>query len=128
MTFPPSPQPFLNPKTFQCTKCGQCCRPIVKVSEEEIKRIELTGRKRQDFLAFDPKLEHPSKKDTLQQVNGVCTFLYRKGEEYFCSIYKHRPNTCKRYPFFPVAEKLTDCRPPRWQYWMDLKELVVEKE
>ena len=50
MTYPPSNKPFLDPATFKCTKCGQCCRPIVKVSEKDIQRIEEAGRKKEDFL------------------------------------------------------------------------------
>ncbi|MBI2665687.1 YkgJ family cysteine cluster protein, partial [Candidatus Woesearchaeota archaeon] len=124
ITYPPTSEEFLTKKNFACTKCGQCCRPIVKVSEKDILRIEKTGRSRDDFLAFDPTLDGPitknTIKDTLQQMNGVCMFLSRKGQEYLCTIYEHRPDVCRKYPFFTGKEKLTDCRPPRWKYWMEL--------
>jgi Fe-S-cluster containining protein len=111
MTYPPSDKEFLDPKTFKCTKCGECCRPIVKVTEKDIKRIEQTKIKREEFLAFDPLEENPNKKDTLKQNNNVCMFLKRKGEEYFCSIYEHRPDFCRMYPFYKENMKLKDCRP-----------------
>ena len=126
MTFPPSSQEFLDPATFRCIQCGQCCRPIVKVREEEISRIEKAGINRDDFLDFDPNQKNSTKKTILKRKNGVCMFLYRKGEMYYCRVYGHRPDTCRRYPFISGQEKLKDCRPPRWQYGMELKELVEE--
>lgn len=98
----------------------------MKVNEEEIHRIEKTGRQREDFLDFDPLQKNPTKKTVLKQNNGVCIFLYRKGEEYYCRIYDSRPDTCQKYPFFPGQKKLKDCRPARWEYGMELKELVEE--
>ncbi|HLC90832.1 MAG TPA: YkgJ family cysteine cluster protein [Candidatus Nanoarchaeia archaeon] len=131
MTYPPTNEQSLTRKNFKCTKCGQCCRPIVKVTERDIARIEETGWKREHFLAPDPRKEGSSVKDTLRQKNFVCMFLQKQldtnGETIFtCSIYDHRPDTCRKYPFFPGKEKIVDCRPERWQYWMDINRLVSE--
>ena len=115
---------FLDQKTFKCTKCGECCRPIVKVSHEDIKRIEKLGLKKEDFLDFDPLEENPSKKDTIKQRNNVCMFLRRKGEEYFCSIYDNRPKFCRIYPFYKNNLKLKDCKPKYLREPLPLKELV----
>ena len=129
MTYPPTNEQFLTKENFKCTKCGQCCRPIVKVTEKDITRIEETGWKREDFLAIDPKKEESPMKDTLKQKNFVCMFLKKQrdtnGENIFiCSIYDHRPDICRKYPFIPGKENITDCRPRRWEYGMDLNRLV----
>ena len=113
---------FLNEKTFKCKQCGQCCRPVVKLSVKDIKRIEKIGMNKEEFLDFDPN--KPEKKDTIKRIKGVCMFLCRKGEKYSCKIYSARPEVCRKYPFFPGVEKLEDCQPRRWKYWMNLKELV----
>jgi Fe-S-cluster containining protein len=122
MTFPPSNQEFLNKDTFKCVKCGECCRPVVKVNEEEIQRIEETGKKREDFIVLDPVTEDPSIK-TLKQVNGVCMFLKREGDKFVCSIYNNRPNTCRKYPFTDEG-KLKDCRPVGWERWVPIGKIL----
>jgi len=111
---------YLTPKTFKCTKCGECCRPIVQVDEKDIQRIEQTGRKREDFVVHDEQLQ----KNTLKQHQKVCIFLKWEGEEFVCSLYEHRPEVCRKYPFITGKEKLKDCRPARWEYWMPLKEIL----
>ncbi len=127
MTYPPSSEQFLNPKTFKCTKCGECCRPVVKVSEEEIQRIEKTGLTREDFLDYDPMQWKNHTKDTLKQKNSVCMFLKRQGDEFICSIYEHRPDTCRRYPFITGKEKLEDCRPANVARLASLVRLVPDQ-
>lgn len=122
MTFPPSNQEFLNSETFQCVKCGECCRPVVKVKEEEIQRIETTGIPRDQFIVPDPVTEDPSI-HTLKQVNGVCMFLKREGDAFVCSIYDERPDTCKKYPFIE-KNKLQDCRPKGWERWVPIGKLL----
>ncbi|MBT4604429.1 YkgJ family cysteine cluster protein [archaeon] len=148
-TYPESNDEFLIKESFKCTSCGECCRPIVVVSEDDIKKIELTGLKRQNFISHDftqkdinfQKLLNevnkgleilPEFQITLVQENGVCIFLKKdqnkkdQGHQgkFICSIYNHRPATCKNYPFIQKSKKLTDCRPPRWKYWAPLKILV----
>ena len=115
---------FLDSSDFKCTKCGECCRPIVKVSENAIKRIEESGWKREDFLDVDPISEN-YEKNTLKQVNRACMFLKREGKEFVCSIYEHRPDTCRKYPFIMGNEKLTDCRPKNWEKWMPIEDVVM---
>lgn len=124
MTFPPSEKQYLDPKTFKCVKCGECCRPIVKVSEEEIQRIEQTGLSRTLFLQQNP-IDEKEGKNTLKQINGVCMFLQRQGEEFICSMYNARPDICRKYPFI-TQNKISDCRPKNWEKWMDLKKLFPD--
>jgi len=112
---------YLNPKTFKCTKCGECCRPIVKVSTKDISRIEKSGA--QDFIVQDPI---GGKAKTLKQVNGICMFLKRKNEEFYCSIYDHRPKVCREYPFVKDNLKLTDCVPESSKRSTPLKDIMPE--
>ena len=123
MIFPPSNSEFLEEDNFKCVKCGQCCRPIVKLSPDDVVRIEKSGALREEFLAFDPQEEAPIHKDTIRRVNGVCMFLRRKGDEFICSIYDHRPGICRKYPFIN-REKIIDCRPENWKYWMPIEGVV----
>ena len=85
MTFPPSNKEFLNSRTFECIKCGECCRPLVLLSEEDIKRIETFGIKETEFIDVDPLGKKTHK--VLQQKNHVCMFLKKEGEEFICSIH-----------------------------------------
>jgi len=118
---------YLNPDTFNCTNCGQCCRLIVKVSEKDIQGIEETGLSRKEFLTYDPVTKNTKTKDVLQHHLGVCTFLRRKGEQYYCAIYEHRPDGCRAYPLVKDNLKLTDCRPRNWERWMPLEKLTPDE-
>jgi len=109
-----------NKKTFKCTKCGECCRPIVKVDEKDFIRIKEAGYN--DFSEYDETI----KSNVLKQKKGVCIFLKRKGEEFICSIYDQRPEVCRQYPFIG-REEIEDCRPPNWERWYPLKKLVKEE-
>ncbi len=116
---------FINPKTFECTKCGECCRPIVKVCKEEISQIEKAGIKKEEFTDFDKDINSY----VLKQNKGVCMFLKRdvneKGDLVFvCSIYDKRPDVCRKYPFFTGKEKLIDCRPGGYERWIDIDKVV----
>ena len=116
---------YLNPKTFKCENCGECCRPIVVLNETDVKMIEETGLKRKHFLDYDPL--HPKYKNILRQENNVCMFLRRKGEEYYCKIYENRPRVCRVYPFYKKDLKLDDCKPKWLRKPVDLKGLVKEE-
>jgi|APSaa5957512535_1039671.scaffolds.fasta_scaffold335231_2 Fe-S-cluster containining protein len=105
---------------FECTKCGECCRPIVLLSEEDIKRIEALGLT--DFIDIDPLNEVTTK--ILKQKNHVCMFLERVGDEFKCKIYNSRPEICRQYPFNGGIKKIDDCRPKNWEKWMKLNEIM----
>jgi uncharacterized protein len=117
---------FLNPATFKCTKCGECCRPLVLVDETDIKRIEELGLKRKNFLDYDPMNENASERNILKQKNNVCMFLGRKGEEYYCKIYENRPQVCRVYPFYEQDLQLEDCKPKWFKKPPPLEKLVPD--
>ncbi len=115
---------WITPKTFKCTKCGECCKPITKVTEADIQKIEELGYKREEFLDFDPFRRDSMIKDVLKRVNGYCIFLKdNKDGTFDCSIYGNHPEVCKKYPFFEGIEKLPSCIPSEIVWYKNAKEM-----
>ncbi len=97
---------------FRCTCCGNCCRePIVLVTDEDIRRVQAhTGQPAYEIVDFYKPSEIAWEKDQpgwvrlksgrrimgLKRTEEGCQYL---GEDDLCSIYEHRPVTCRRYPF-----------------------------
>lgn len=98
---------YLNPKTFKCQQCGECCKIVVTLTEKEIKAIKQRGYK--DFLIKDPI--KGKKKNCLKRINRNCVFLTKKGNKYYCKIYDIRPKTCRLYPFLNKNIKISSCKP-----------------
>ena len=101
---------YLNPKTFICKHCGECCKSVVKVMADEIKMIEQAGYK--NFLEVDPIRGNNEKDCIRKNSEGYCVFLTRESESgrAACRIYNLRPKVCRIYPFFG-EKKLIDCKP-----------------
>ena len=66
-------------RSFKCKHCGECCKLIVKVSKDDIKRIEKAGHKKESFLVEDPMEPDSVIKDSMKRVNNRCIFSYNKG-------------------------------------------------
>ncbi len=98
---------------FRCTGCGNCCRgTVVMLTDTDVQRIaEGTGRDPQDFVRFFDTERVSLAKDSpwwlrfgdrravmaLRWQRGPrCTFL---DDENRCTIYDHRPVTCREHPF-----------------------------
>ena len=113
---------MLTQNNFKCKQCGECCRPIVGLKKEDIKRIKTLGLKKKEFAVYDKEI----KMYTLKQINNVCMFLRRQRDKFTCKIYDQRPDICRKYPFVPIKENASDCKPKNSKYWMDLKGLVKE--
>ncbi len=95
-----------------CASCGHCCREmVVPVTDADVRRLaRATGRDPDSFVRlygtvhcdFDP--EEPSIADLaagrrflgLRKVDGRCVFL---DPENRCTVYPHRPRTCRTFPF-----------------------------
>jgi hypothetical protein len=75
--------------SFKCSKCGICCHLRVTPKEKDLGRIEKAGHNREEFL--DGK--------SIKLVNSMCFFLRKKGDQAICSIHKHRPDICRKWPF-----------------------------
>ncbi len=84
---------------FKCDRCcGKCCRVLVQVDKEDISRISKLGYEYSYFLEGDIMDE---KNLVLRMDEKGCIFLKKdKKGRYSCSIYKNRPKTCRKYPFF----------------------------
>lgn len=98
---------------FRCTGCGNCCRDtVVCITDADVHRIiEGTGRSPLEFVRFYTHEEvSMSKTDPLwvkftdhRAVMGLrstrdrCWFL--DNETNLCTIYEHRPVTCRDHPF-----------------------------
>ena len=97
---------------FRCTCCGNCCRePIVLVTDEDVRRVMAhTGQKAKKIVDFYKPSEIEWGKDQpgwirlksgrrimgLRRTEEGCQYL---GDDDMCTIYEHRPVTCRRYPF-----------------------------
>ena len=76
-----------------CTFCGLCCTLVVRLSDSDIKRIEKTGRKKEEFAIAD--------KDgrlLLKRENGWFIFFKCEGKAGLCTIYDCRPENCRDFP------------------------------
>lgn len=98
---------------FRCTGCGNCCRDtVVCITDADVRRIvDGTGRSPLDFVRFythdeismstsDPlwiKLAGYKAVMGLRSTRDRCWFLDH--ETNLCTIYEHRPVTCRDHPF-----------------------------
>ena len=76
-----------------CTFCGLCCTLTVRLSDKDIKRIESSGRQREEFAVADSDGRPVLKRD-----KGWCTFFRREGKIGICTIYDSRPEACRDFP------------------------------
>ena len=83
---------ILKRRKFKCLRCGQCCRLRVKLSKEDIKRLEDSGVK--DFIEG---------KNWLKRVNGYCKFLEIKNGKAKCMVYDARPKICRVWPVYKFS-------------------------
>jgi uncharacterized protein len=98
---------------FRCTGCGNCCRDtVVCITDGDVQRIvEGTGRSPLEFVRFythdeismstnDPlwvKFGDHKAVMGLRWTRDHCIFL--DNETNLCTIYEHRPVTCRDHPF-----------------------------
>lgn len=97
---------------FRCTGCGNCCRgTVVCITDEDVRRIvAATGKSPRDFVRFFTEEEVEMDRRSplwvrfdpnravmaLRSVDDRCVFLDGDNR---CTIYEHRPVTCRQYPF-----------------------------
>lgn len=87
-------------KRFRCLQCGKCCTMTVKPSEHDIRKIEALGYKRMHFL----------RDGSLKKIKGVCCFLERKDNRFYCTIHEMKPALCRKYPFTVLGrDRLFSC-------------------
>lgn len=101
---------MLTPKNFICKKCGKCCLTYtVKLSDEDIKRIEKLGYEKESFAEPD-NFDMESGKHALKMKDNRCIFLTKRNNKYLCKIYMNRPKICRKYPFNEFKE-IKNCEP-----------------
>lgn len=114
-------QTWQNLLNFRCTCCGNCCRePIVLVTDTDVRRIiDHTKQEATDIVDFYKPSEIEWGKDQpgwfhlksgrrilgLRRNENGCQYL---GKDDLCTIYEHRPITCRRYPFDLEIDKKGD--------------------
>jgi uncharacterized protein len=84
--------------TIDCTECANCCRSLdVYVTEDDANRLS------DEFHISLDNIETVIDRDSAHQVKEwgkfrakPCGFLEGK----LCSVYEHRPETCRTYPAF----------------------------
>ena len=97
---------MLDPKTFKCNRCGECCNKYqIKLSNKDIKEIKKLGYEEDKFAEYDCAIGCK----VLKKHNNECIFIKKKKNEYFCHIYLSRPLVCRRYPFF--KKNVESCKP-----------------
>jgi len=74
-----------------CSNCGKCCEKTeMELSSKDIKRLEETGYRREEFAVIDYGVTR------LRNIAGWCYF-YSTAEKR-CRIYGKRPLGCYLYP------------------------------
>jgi|SRR3989344_4157396 len=90
-------------KPFACLRCGYSCTQIVVVSDKEIQRIIAAGHDPARFVETDGLGRKRLKID--QYDEQYCHFfrweIHEGKKRGKCTVYEHRPETCRKYPFFP---------------------------
>src|SRR3989338_186005 len=76
-----------------CTFCGLCCTLTVRLSGNDIGRIEKSGHKKEEFVAAGKDGEL-----LLKREEGWYTFFKREGKVGVCAIYDSRPEACRDFP------------------------------
>ena len=105
---------YLEKEKFECEKCGECCKPLVLLTQEDIDRIKNSGFKEKKFLQDDPLDDSETKGKVLRQKDEYCMFCDRKKDgTYHCLIHSLRPETCRKYPFVEEDLKLKSCKPKK---------------
>jgi Fe-S-cluster containining protein len=112
--------------SFNCLKCGNCCRSIITPDHlgiflfpKEAKKLRRLAEKRNLKLTIYPQqgftYEHKKtiKPDIIysyQIADKVCPFLIE--EKNRCSIYEDRPSACRAFPVLttiPVINLIPEC-------------------
>ena len=103
---------MLSLESFKCDrKCGRCCKEYtVLLSEGDILRITGLGYNHSDFVQYESIGPESGKPLLKKDAKQWCVFLKMDKEGmYSCKIYNHRPDICRRYPFF--GKPVDSCLP-----------------
>lgn len=86
---------------FKCTECGKCCTGApgyVWLSKDDIEQLctHLNLSEKEFLESYTVQVEN---KYSLREnpITYDCIFLKGKA----CTVYKNRPQQCKKFPFWP---------------------------
>lgn len=111
---------------IDCTTCAHCCKSLeIELGQKDITRLaqhlQLTTRK------FAETYLRTTEDGAKVFASRPCSFL---GDDNRCSVYEHRPESCRGYPFLykedfrgrtiGVLERVGDC-PIAFNVWDRLK-------
>ncbi len=83
---------------MRCSNCGKCCEEtMMELSSEDVKRLEETGYRLEEFAVIDDGVTR------LRNVDGCCYFYSRADKR--CRIYMKRPLGCYLYPVVFLADE-----------------------
>ena len=84
--------------TIDCTQCGNCCRSLdVYLTEDDVENLATGIDVPLDSIMTHVDNESAYKvKEWGKFKSKPCGFLTGK----LCSVYEHRPETCRTYPVF----------------------------
>jgi len=90
-------------QAIDCTQCANCCRSIeIYIVPEDIPVLaEGTGRTLEEVTTH--YVENPDSADEMKLKSCPCRLL--KGK--LCSVYEHRPESCRIYPAFTLEFRWT---------------------
>ena len=91
-------------KNFKCKRCGDCCRVVPHLTDNDISRIKKLGFKEGFFV------ERIGNINLMRIEKDKCVFL-NDGKRTSCKIYNSRPRICRLYP--TELRKDGDCRPEK---------------
>jgi len=84
--------------SVRCSNCGKCCEEtMMELSSEDIKRLEETGYRLEEFAVIDDGVTR------LRNVDGHCYFYSHADKR--CRIYRKRPLGCYLYPVVYLADE-----------------------
>ena len=106
---------MITSENFVCDRtCADCCKYLtVKLYKKDIEAIKKAGYEEGFFLDYDTHI----KSYVLRMNDKNCVFLGKKGNNYFCKIYRSRPKVCRAYPFAGKTE-IESCKPSLLRYKM----------
>jgi len=107
---------------FSCREPCHCCteqspdQNLIMITLHDAERIcKATGKKISDFAEFrkvkEPKCDELDEDEQYYMIDKSALFMKKKnnrcvflGDDYKCTIHKHRPGLCRMYPFWYEEE------------------------
>ena len=101
---------------FRCINCGECCKLKFELKKPDIMRFEKGKIGWEKFV---------DENWNIKRNNNYCSFIVDKKGKKICSIYEHRPDTCRVWPFFSNSFSISWI----WFFYCpSLRKLIFKKD